>query len=270
MKRLLSAGFALTLATGMGAQPQDAHTVVDAMKTTVEKTDFRVTGHLVRIEAGGARTSYPLTIQAHWFPGELRVLVKVNPPSGAKTAANQGAPVHFLLELKPNGAATIRVAHPGDAAAASLPLERWSDGVAGTGFAFEDFFEQQYFWTGQAVLEPTKYGARACNVLMSTPGTADKTHYAQVKSWLDRTINFPVYVEKTVKGSSGGASAGLGALKQYTFFGLRQDGGIWSANQIEEKNRGQDGSSLLIIDRGTPKAHLGLADFGPEQLARFP
>lgn len=265
MKRFFLAVFAAALAAGSGTQAQDTHTVVDAMKANVEKSDFRATGHLVRVAAGGARTSYPLTIQAHWFPGELRVLVKVNAPSGAK-AANQGAPVHFLLELKPNAAATIRVAHPGDAAAVSLPLEKWTDGVAGTGFAFEDFFEQQYFWTGQAVVEQTKYGARACNVLMSTPGTADKTHYAQVKSWLDRTINFPVYVEKTVKGSGGGSNA----LKQYTFFGLRQDGGIWSANQIEEKNHGQDGSSLLIIDRGTPKAHLGLADLGPEQLTRFP
>jgi hypothetical protein len=245
----------------LSAQSQDTRTVVEAMRANVEKTDFRVNGHLVRIEAGGARTSYPLTILAHWFPGELRVLVKVGAASGAKTA-DKAVPVHFLLELKPNAAATIRVAHPGDAAASSLPLEKWTDAVAGTGFAFEDFFEQQYFWTGQAIVEQAKYGARACNVLMSTPGTQDKTHYAQVKSWLDRTINFPVYVEKTAKGS--------GALKQYTFFGLRQDGGIWSANQIEEKNRGQEGSSLLMIERGTPKAHLGLADFGPEQLARFP
>jgi hypothetical protein len=269
MRLPAAAALAMGLAAAAGTPAQnthsgthpDPHAVVDAMRSTVEKTDFRVTGHLVRIDAGGSRTSYPLTIQAHWFPGELRVLVKVNAPSGAKKA-NQAAPVHFLLELKPNASATIRVAHPGEAAAANLPLEQWTDGVAGTGFAYEDFFEQQYFWTGQTVAEQTKYGARACNVLVSIPGATDKTHYAQVKSWLDQTINFPVYVEKTMKGPS--------PLKQYTFFGLRQDGGIWSANQIEEKNRGQQGSSLLIIDRGTPKAHLGLADFGPEQLARFP
>jgi len=31
------------------------------------------------------------------------------------------------------------------------------------------------------------------------PGTTDKSHYSEVKSWLDHTIGFPVYVEKTLK-----------------------------------------------------------------------
>jgi len=95
----------------------------------------------------------------------------------------------------------------------------------------------------------------------STSGSADKTHYSEVSTWLDRSIGFPVYVEKTVKGS--------GAIREFTYFGLRHDGGIWSASQVEEKNHGQPGSTLLIIDRGSAKASLTLGDFSPERITRF-
>jgi hypothetical protein len=105
-----------------------------------------------------------------------------------------------------------------------------------------------------------KFGARDCNVVKSTPGPAVKTHYAEVTTWLDRSIGFPVYVEKTLKN---------GTVKEFTYFGLRQEGGLWSAHQVEAKIRGQAGSTLLIIDRGTPKANLSLKDFSPEQLTYF-
>jgi hypothetical protein len=97
--------------------------------------------------------------------------------------------------------------------------------------------------------------------LKSTPGAADRTHYAGIKTWLDHSIGFPVYVEKTLKGT--------GAVKEFTYFGLRHDGGVWSANQVEAKTRGQAGSTLLILDRGSAKANLGLGEFSPEQLTRF-
>jgi hypothetical protein len=58
-------------------------------------------------------------------------------------------------------------------------------------------------------------------------------------------------------------------VKEFTYFGLRHEGGIWSANQVEAKVRGQAGSTLLIIDRGSAKANLGLGDFSPEKLTRF-
>ncbi len=58
-------------------------------------------------------------------------------------------------------------------------------------------------------------------------------------------------------------------MKEFTYFGLRQNGGVWSASQVEVKIRGQAGSTLLIIDRGSTKANLGLGDFSPEQLTRF-
>jgi len=103
--------------------------------------------------------------------------------------------------------------------------------------------------------------SRKCDVLKSTPGAGDRTHYAEVRSWLDQTIGFPVYVEKTSKGT--------GTVKEYTYFGLRQNGGVWSAKQIEAKVRGQAGSTLLIIERGSPKANLGLKDFSSAQISRF-
>ena len=56
---------------------------------------------------------------------------------------------------------------------------------------------------------------------------------------------------------------------EFTSFDLRHDGGIWSATQIEEKTHGQAGSTLLIINRGSPKANLTVGDFGLERVTRF-
>lgn len=95
----------------------------------------------------------------------------------------------------------------------------------------------------------------------STPGPGDKTHYTAVKTWFDPSIAFPVYVEKTVKET--------GAVKEFTYFGIRHEEGVWSAHQIEEKTRGQAGSTLLIFDRGSAKANLTGNDFSPAQLTRF-
>jgi hypothetical protein len=58
-------------------------------------------------------------------------------------------------------------------------------------------------------------------------------------------------------------------VKEFTYFGLRQNSGVWSASQIEVKIRGHAGSTLLVVDRGSPKAHLVLADFSAERLTNF-
>jgi hypothetical protein len=267
MMRRWASPLALFLAVaqaGCPVCPAESNAALDAPRKAVQMADFRASGHLVRVDPGGARISYPIEIKAHWFPGVLRVLVEVaGPPNptSSQPSQNRAAPVHVLLELRPNGQSTIRVAHRGDSAPVALPVEKWTDGLAGTGFSYEDLFEEQYFWAGQSVTPDTKYGARVCDLLKSTPGLTDRTHYAEVSTWLDHGIGFPVYAEKTVKSS--------GELKQYTYFGLRKEGGMWSASQVEEKNRGQAGSTLLIIDRGSPKANLSLADFSQEQLLHF-
>jgi hypothetical protein len=259
--RPLWAALAAALLLAIPANAADAYAVLATPRQRVETADFRASGHLVRVDASGARTNYGITIKAHWFPGVLRALVEIAPPQNDRAKPGSDARARILLEMRPSGQNTILIAHPGDKAPAALPFDKWSDGPLGNGFSYEDFLEQQYFWPGQALLEETKFGARDCDVLKSTPGAADRTHYAGIKTWLDHSIGFPVYVEKTLKGT--------GAVKEFTYFGLRHDGGVWSANQVEAKTRGQAGSTLLILDRGSAKANLGLGEFSPEQLTRF-
>ena len=237
----------------MVGPPLNAQAALAAARKQIESADYRMSGRLVRVEGNGARTSYGVTIKAHWFPDALRVLFDVTSPAKAR--------VHVLLEMRSGEKSTIQIARPGDAAATILPFDKWDEGPLGEGFSYEDFMESSYFWAGQTALGETKFGARNCDLLRSTPGTADRTHYAEVKSWLDRQSDFPVYVEKTVKGS--------GIVKQFTYYGLRQTEGVWSASQVESKIRGHTGSILLIIDHGTPRAHLSMKDFSSAQLTGF-
>jgi hypothetical protein len=253
---LWAASIALLTPT-LSAQTADVHSIIAASRQRIEASDFTVTGHLVSVQPNGARITCPITIKAHWFPGVLRVKAELgqSSPSGLLT------PLHVLIEMRPNGPLEIWIAHPGDKSPSVLPFEKWSDGPLGSVFSYEDFLEEQIFWPQQSLVEQTKFGARDCDVVKSTPGPADKTHYSEVKTWFDHTIVFPVYAEKTMKETS--------AVKEFTSYGLRHDEGVWSAHQIEVKTRGQAGSTLLIIDRGTAKAHLTLNDFSPAQLTRF-
>jgi hypothetical protein len=257
---VLALGSALLLASAAqvaGAATPDSAAVLAVPRLQVQKADFHAIGHLIRVEATGTRTNYGISVKAHWFPGVLRVFVDVTPHDNATPNAR----AHILLEMRPDGKSSIQIAHPGDKALSVLPFDKWTDGPLGAGFSYEDFLEEQYFWAGQAPPEAAKFGARTCDLLKSTPGAADRTHYAQVKTWLDHSIGFPVYVEKSLKGT--------GAVKEFTYSGLRQESGVWSAHQVEEVTRGQAGSTLLIIDRGSAKANLGIGDFSTEQLLRF-
>lgn len=252
MKRFWSfLGLAALLAVPAAAA--DVHAVLSVPRQRVESADFRTTGRLVQVDANGTRTSYGISIKAHGFPGVLRVLVEIGQPARART--------HILLEMRPNGQNVIHIAHPGDKVPSILPFEKWGDGLLGTGFSYEDFLEPQYFWPGQTVVSDTKFGARICDLLKSTPGAADRTHYAGIQTWLDHSIGFPVYVEKMMKGSN--------SVKAFTYYGLRHDGGVWSASQVEAKSRDRAGSTLLIIDHGSARANLKLGDFSPEHLTRF-
>jgi hypothetical protein len=253
----VQATFTLALLTAIPAHAQSHSGTPQALLAgpvqAIEKADYRASGHLVRVDAAGKRTSEDITIKAHWFPGVLRILFEITGPADAR--------VRILFEMRPSGQNSIRIARPGDATPSPIPFDKWSDGPLGPGFSYEDFLEQQYFWPGQTVLESVRRGARDCDVLKSTPGPADKTHYTEVRTWIDHTIDVPVYAEKTLKDG--------GTVKEFTSFDLRHEGGIWSATQIEEKTHGQLGSTLLIINRGSPKANLSARDFTPESIARF-
>jgi len=236
--RFSSAALAVALLPAIlipvSAHAADPQALLNASRQAVQKADYRATGHLVRVDADGKRTSYDITIKAHWFPGVLRILAEITSPANARA--------HLLLEMRPGGQNSIQVAHPGDKALAPIPFEQWTDGPLGP-------------------VGSVRRGTHDCDILSSKPGATDKTHYSEVRTWFDHTIDFPVYVEKTLKSG--------GKVKQFTYFGLRHDGGMWSASQIEEKSDGQAGSTLLIINRGSPKANLTVGDFGLERVTRF-
>ncbi len=241
----------------LGAQTANVSDLLATARNQIQNADFRVTGHLVAIDANGSRVTYPVTIKTHWFPGELRMFVELGQPPSTHRDMRR----HILLEMFANGQNAIRIADPGDASPHLLPFDKWNDHPLGPGFDYEDFLEQQYFWPSQKSEGMQKFGARNCDVVKSTPGPNVLTHYAEVKSWIDPAIGFPVYAEKTLKDS--------GAVKEFTSYGVRQEEGHWFAHQVEVKTRGQSGSTLLIFDRGTAKAKLTTADFSPAALTHF-
>ena len=252
--RAVLAAVALALSCSLGAFAAAAPpAALTAARKQVESADYRMTGRLVRVDADGKRTSDNIRIEAHWFPGMLRVLLEVTSPAQDRE--------HVLLEMRPNGRSTIEIAHPGDKTPRELPFSKWADGPLGKRFSYEDFLEAQYFWPDQRDLGTAAVSGQACDQLLSTPRPIDQTHFESVKSCLNPRTGFPLTVEKKLKGT--------GTLKEFTYFGVRQTRGVWWAHQIEARIRGRAGSTLLIVERGTPEAHLGLHDFDSERLTRF-
>jgi hypothetical protein len=261
--RALRAAWLAALVPALCAQTTSVHDLIATMRRQIESADYRISGQLVSVQANGTRQSFPVTIEAHWFPGVLRTIVEIAnaPKTGPGSLVRSRIVTHALLEMRPDGQSSIWIAHPGDKSPLDLPFEKWNNGPLGSGFSYEDFLDQQYFWPGQTSEGKQMFGARDCEVVKSAPGLADRTHYASVKTWIDPAIDFPVYVEKTVKDT--------GEVKEFTSYGIRHEEGVWSAHQIEVKARGKAGSTLLVFNRGSAKAHLTLNDFNPSQLVRF-
>jgi hypothetical protein len=247
------------------AHAADVPAVIVIARQRIETTDARATGRLVRVDASGNRITDAFTLKAHWFPGVLRTLIEIVPPrpsaAGVGQNGTQDARISILLEMRPNGHDTIRIFHPHELLPAPLPFDQWNESVSGSFFSYEDFLQPEYFWQNQVVLKHVQYGDRNCDVVKSTPGALDRSHYSEVLSWLDHTIGYPVYAEKTLKDG--------GAVKAFTYFGLSQSGGVWSARQVEVKIHGRPGSTLLIIERGSTRANLTIKDFSPEQISKF-
>lgn len=256
--RLASIVSAAALLVATVAYAADTPHTVAILRQRVETADYRATGRLVTVDASGKRSTSAITIETHWFPGVLRTLVEIVPPPGAK--ASQYPRMAILLETRPNGENTIRIFHPHQPGA-SLPFAEWSKGVAGSDFSYEDLLEPEYFWPDQTITESVKFAGHDCDVLKSTPGASDRTHYAEVQTWLDHTILYPIHTEKTLKSGD--------TVKEFTSLGLTHSGGVWAARQIELKVRGHNGSSLMIFDRGSTKANLGVKDFSAERISQF-
>ena len=233
------------------AANSDQDTALTGSRQRIEKLDYRTTGRLTRVEANGKRTSYKFVAKAHWFPDGLRLLCEISGPGSEKT--------RLLLHMSVTGQVTIEAVLPGEKAASVLPFERWNDPLVGTDFSYEDMVENQFFWKDQQPLPPEKYGARDCLVLKSKSGPQDRTHYDSATSWIDRTILYPVHVVKTLRGT--------GQQKEFIYYGLRQVGGLWSATQVEAKLQAKPGSSILVIEGGSGKAHLGRKDFDLSQVS---
>jgi len=229
---------------GSAANP-DLETVLTGSRQRIEKLDYRVSGRLTRVEGDGKRTNYKFVAKAHWFPDGLRLLCEISGPNSEKTT--------LLLHMTEGGHLTIEAALPGAKGASVLPFERWNDPLVGSVFSYEDMVEGQFFWKNQELLTPEKYGARDCFVLKSKSGTQDRSYYDSVTSWIDKSISYPVHVVKTLHGT--------GQQKEFVYYGLRQVGGAWSASQVEAKVQGKPGSSILVIETGSPNAKLGLHDF---------
>jgi hypothetical protein len=227
----------------------DPDTALTASRQRIQKLDYRMTGRLTRVEGSGKRTNYKFVAKAHWFPDGLRLLCEISGPGSEKTS--------LLLHMSETGHVTIEAGLPGEKTASPLPFERWNDPLVGSDFSYEDMVENQFFWKNQETLPPGKYGARDCFVLKSKPGPQDQSYYDSVTSWIDRGILFPVHVVKTLRGT--------GKQKEFIYYGLRQIGGIWSATQVEAKLQGKPGSSILVIEGGSGKAHLGGKDFDLSQ-----
>ncbi len=243
------------------AHATDVQAVLAPLRNSIEASDYRATGQLVRVDANGNRISYAVSVKGLWFAGAMHTLVDVVPPRGAAARARQDERVSILLEMRPDGRDSIRVFRPRESAPTLLPFDEWDESLWGGAFSYEDLLEPQYFWPGQTILRSAMWGAHHCDVLKSAPGPSDRTYYSEVETWLDRAIDYPVYAEKMMKRG--------GIVKEFTYYGLRQSSGVWTATQVEAKIRGHAGSTFLVVKRGSAKAHLSVKDFSSEQINLF-
>ena len=241
--------FSLLHPFGAFAANPEQDKALTGSRQRIEKSDYRLTGRLTRVEGNGKRTNYKFAAKAHWFPDGLRLLCEISGPGSEKRS--------LLLHMSMTGHVTIEEVRPGEKTASALPFEHWNDPLVGTDFSYEDMVENQFFWKNQESLPQEKYGARECFVLKSKPGSQDRTYYDSVTSWIDSGILYPVHVVKTLRGT--------GQQKEFIYYGLRQIGGVWSATKVEAKLQGKPGSSILVIEGGSGKANLGRKDFDPSQ-----
>jgi Outer membrane lipoprotein-sorting protein len=247
---LLLAFFALRQPILAAPPTPEQEQALAATRQRVQALDYRASGRLTRIDAAGKRTNNKFSIKGHWFPDGMRLLVEITDPVAGT--------LRILLHMTANGRVTIDAAPAGSKAATPLPFERWTEGLLGSDFSYEDLLETQFFWKNQEFLPPADYSSRKCFVLKSVPDATDRSHYNFVTSWVDRDIFYPVHVIKTMRS---------GQQKEFNYFGFQQNSGAWSATHLEVKVPGTKASSVFVVERGSGKAKLTLKDFDLTALA---
>ena len=110
--------------------------------------DYRATGRLVTIDAGGKRINYAITIKAHWFPGRSARADRHRSPSGA-TARSNPHPARDAPAARTRSALRIRVPQ----AWSLCPTTSGTTMSYGGTFSYEDFLESQYYWQNQSILK---------------------------------------------------------------------------------------------------------------------
>jgi len=239
----------------ISAQQQPGITLTDLLSRIQARrnaTDFRASGRLVSVSPTGARRTSQISMRARAFADVVKIFCEVTAPQPDR--------IRVLMESRAAGRGSVRVGHAGDRAPRDLPPENWGDGLLDSNFTYEDLMDNQFLWHSQTLVGEAKYGARMCYVVRSEPAPADHSHYSSVTSWLDNDVYYPVHVEKTIRGS--------GVVKEFIYYGLRESRGIWSASQIECRIRGRQGSSLIIMTRGSAKAHVNVGELEPALLIR--
>ena len=215
-------------------------------------TDFRASGRLVRVSPSGGRRTSQIAMRARAFGDVVKIFCEVTDPQPDR--------VRLLIESRAAGRGSVRLGHASDRTPREIPPENWGDALLDSNFSYEDLMENHFLWHSQTLAGEVKYGARICYMVRSEPAPADHSHYSSVTSWLDKDVYYPVHVEKTIRGS--------GMVKEFIYYGLRESKGIWSASQIECRVRGRQGSSLIIMTRGSAKAHVNASEFEPSLLIR--
>lgn len=125
-QRTLAAALLAPMSLSVAAQAAPDSAALKLLTAPCQRSQ----GRLIRVGANGNHLTFPISIEAHWFPGVLRILLEVALSSRNNPASWPGAhlPVHVLLEMRPNGDNLIQIAHPGDKTPVTLPFEKWSDG----------------------------------------------------------------------------------------------------------------------------------------------
>ena len=257
---MIPAALTLLVLCSLAPPPQilaatpDQDAVLAATHQRIETSDYRATGRLVRVEGDGQRTSYKFTVKGHWFPDGLRVLYEITGPASARTRIL----LHMTANghVTPRGGPTRRKRPP----ARSAPFERWNDRLLGTDFSYEDLVEAQFFWKNQDFLAPEKYGARDCFVLKSVPGpcrTGASLRFRHSHGLTGSTVYSGARGERPC--------AEQGSRRTLSPLACGRPAGVWSASQIEARLQGKPGSTLFVIEGGSPKAKLQRKDFDLSQ-----